>query len=339
MIAATLLVATVGVGCQGEPEPSADVDPAVAGLPVPTYPPNARGPLDEYLAFIREYAPDDQKQRAKDFAKEQELIAPCMKEQGFEYIPVTWMDDPELDVEPDPSELDWGTLEFAQQFGYGIVDSPWADQPEVRPEDKEPPDPNQPYVDSLSESARQAYQIALQGDSENPNFDEARDGATPDPTIIGCSTWAQDRVGSRQVTTDPEFAQLFELIDEEGFATRNNTPEVVALDKEWSACMAERGHVFANRDEPERYLIESAQKELWSEVGDKEDPDDVHVPQDKLDGFQDKEIQTAVADYECAESINYSNRRTHIFFTVQQAFVDEHREELDALALKYGNKR
>lgn len=344
-VAATLTATIAVASCSptAEKQPS-DGTPQTSGTPSQSdtaTPEPSVEPLAPYPAFMEEAADGDTEALAKQFAKEEALIAPCMKEQGFEYIPVTFkgaLDDDATDVEVDPDEPEWGSLEFAQQFGYGLVTTPWDDLPKVKPEDKEPPDENQAYVDSLSESARRAYDAALYGDPEAPGFDEAWEQITLDPKVVGCSHWAQEQVTSTQALRDPEFDELFQAISDEAYATRENTPELASLDKEWSACMADRGFVFGRPYDAQQYVRQLAIDELWADRGDKDDPDDIDIPQETLDAFQEMEIKHAVADRECAASVDYVERTGQIEHAVQQAFVDEHRAQLDALVAKYGKK-
>ncbi|HMR47776.1 MAG TPA: hypothetical protein PKE40_00595 [Arachnia sp.] len=350
VFATTLTTALALTGCSGDQPPTNDNHTAAPTSGSPTAAPSTSdeassspAPLDEYLGFLRLWRDTDKEQFAKDFADEQELIAPCMTEQGFEYIPVTFKGDAQPFTETDPDAPAWYTLEFAQQFGYGIVDYPGR---QLVPDgaEKEPPDENQAYVDSLSESDRRAYEKALHGDPENPAFADAWEQAELDPTAVGCAIWAGERLNSTKALRDPEFAELFQALDQ-AFATRENSPQLVALDREWSECMADRGYVFVDRDEPYDYLSNQAFDELWPDRGGTGsgddyrayDPRNADVPQEDLDAFQAEEIKTAVTDYECAASIRFDERVTEIEHAVQQVFVDEHRAQLDALAAKHGS--
>jgi hypothetical protein len=46
--------------------------------------------------------------------------------------------------------------------------------------------------------------------------------------------------------------------------------------------------------------------------------------------FTDREIAMAIADYDCRQSVSYEQRHNEIDFALQQAFVTQHRDELDA---------
>ncbi len=51
-----------------------------------------------------------------------------------------------------------------------------------------------------------------------------------------------------------------------------------------------------------------------------------------------KEIDMAVADWKCADAMDYQDKYQEIDFRLQQKFVDDHADQLDALIAKYGNK-
>src|SRR5690606_2364200 len=96
---------------------------------------------------------------------------------GFEYTPVDWSAMNGGSFSSDELDVQWGTLEFAEQYGYGATTDPWGNQGEevVDPgaEQEQFVDPNQEYVDSMSETEASAYYAALYG--EQPEFDENAD--------------------------------------------------------------------------------------------------------------------------------------------------------------------
>lgn len=95
----------------------------------------------------------------------QQIVAECMKEQGFEYIPVDTSQAAALAVSdvraPDAPRP--GTREFAMELGYGI--STW-DIGDGEPADVElgQEAPDQENVDSLSENGREAAEEELASD-------------------------------------------------------------------------------------------------------------------------------------------------------------------------------
>lgn len=84
---------------------------------------------------------EDERMRAME-----EAVAACMAEQGFEYIPVDH--STRTVVVHDDEEEDIESVEWAQQYWYGVTTEPWADEaPSV---EEEWVDPNEDYVNAMS---------------------------------------------------------------------------------------------------------------------------------------------------------------------------------------------
>ena len=83
-------------------------------------------------------------------------------------------------------------------------------------------------------------------------------------------------------------------------------------------------------------VIMNEQNELYSGGG--EDGKDVEPDQAKLDELKKKEIDVAVADWKCADGMDYQDKYQEIDFRIQQKFVDDHEDQLDALVATYGQK-
>ena len=131
------------------------------------------GPLDKYLSVLWEGQDYTQEHYDKIDLQREELMAECMAKEGFEYVPnansgTTVMSD---DDQEGPA---WDSLEFAQQYGYGVFDWPGSSGDDEAPVDEEIyVDPNEGYVNSLSPSEQEAYYATLYGE---PQFEEV-DGA------------------------------------------------------------------------------------------------------------------------------------------------------------------
>ena len=134
------------------------------------------GPLDKYLSVLWEGQDYTQEHYDKIDLQREELMAECMAKEGFEYVPnansgTTVMSD---DDQEGPA---WDSLEFAQQYGYGVFDWPGSSGPDEAPVDEEIyVDPNEDYVNSLSPSEQEAFYATLYGDPEvvNRRLDEVR---------------------------------------------------------------------------------------------------------------------------------------------------------------------
>ncbi|GHE13437.1 hypothetical protein [Klenkia taihuensis] len=107
-------------------------------------------PLGVYLDAVYggDLSEEEQQRRSEDQNRRvEELVAGCMQEQGFEYVPNTATGTYTSGGEEwEPEDREW-----VAQWGYGAVD--WPGRDDV-PEDggEEYVDPNGDYVESLSES-------------------------------------------------------------------------------------------------------------------------------------------------------------------------------------------
>lgn len=148
--AALTASALVLAACGSTPEGSGDEDTTASARDM--------GPLAEYMGwadFDQEAGEDDWQQKQVE-----QLTATCMKEEGFEYKPV---DNNQGYEDPNAAAYElWGTREFAEKYGYGISMNRAA-QNQMQNQSQEWVDPNQEYVDAMSESEKVAYYDALWG--------------------------------------------------------------------------------------------------------------------------------------------------------------------------------
>ena len=180
--------------------------------------------------------------RAKQLAAE-EIAAACMKDLGWEYIPV----DYSAQFDDAGAELDYSDPDFGKKYGYGMVKNyelyelPYL----LEGEDgggggQQFVDPNQEYVDGLSDDEREQYYADLYGDPENQQstIDEET-GETiylpPPPEESGCQGRASAEVYGDQPFNDQEFHDRFTELSED----MENDPRLEDAYIEWSDCMYE----------------------------------------------------------------------------------------------------
>jgi hypothetical protein len=276
----------------------------------------------------------------------QELVAACMMEAGFEYLPY-------VPTAPEPEPVLEGDLDWARTYGYGISTIDMA-----APDPSE--DPNTAITAAMSESERAAYQQALFGSSfqstrsaggpvaaappvEIPPPGDNADGSTAPPTgdadsAPGCIPTASSQVyGEPDVVDMQEFDTLFEALGKLQ-ASVEQDPRVVPLVAAWSDCMADAGHPGFKAVDDARNSIMSRWADLngWqftpveggggsvSVAGGDEvtEPDPAKVAEIRTD-----EIALAVIDLGCRQDhqATYDEVRTEL----EQKFVDEHRSELE----------
>ncbi|NKY11542.1 hypothetical protein [Cellulomonas hominis] len=310
------------------------------------------GPLDAYQARIYGYSLDAEEQSQEELQAQsdeqnrrvEELVAACMQEQGFDYIPNDQNSGQvftgnELDV-------DWGTVEFAEKYGYGISTDPWGN------EDIEPTewvDPNQEYVESMSESEQLAYQEALWGPTQE--YVEGEEPQEYDWTQSGCYGAAQHEVYEGGLEAD-DFGSLQDELST-FYETVQADPRMAELNAKWASCMADAGFDgVTDMNESTQPLYDEwsamqgwedpeyqALMETWDWEAEPDGPPQPEPDADELAAFTKKEIAQAVADFGCQEKVEYSKTQMEIDHELQQEFVDAHRDDLEAWASAAEAKR
>ncbi|WP_291050508.1 hypothetical protein [Herbiconiux sp.] len=320
---AALIVVGLMSGCS-----AFGADPSASGSAKPA------SPLDPYYAALYP-KPDDAAQKASDAAV-QDAVAVCMKEQGFDYKPdlnstTTLVMDP---------EMEWGSEEFAKTNGYGITTdiSGLTGAPSG-----EYVDPNQQYIDSLSPTEQTAYNDALWGaplvDPDASGDDasaEVGDASNYDWHDAGCMGAAQHEHGLfSDPADDPEYASLTEEMGAL-YEKAHSSPAVQAEEEEWSSCLASAGYPgFEHKDDPLSHF-----SDRMGELQKTGDGLQAGQPSDldpaALAALQEEEIATAVADFDCARDTGYAETLQREQTRIEQEFVDENKDRLDALVARLG---
>lgn len=296
----------------------------------PAAPPTPDSPLAPYVDALYGGGSDEELAARNDTM--QNAAAACMKEQGFPYQP-----DPGsgISVQADgEGGVEWGTRAFAEQYGYGVVSSPFA--PAAGDEGTEIVDPNADYLATLSDGERAAWKAALYG--------APVDGPTAptewDWTKAGCLGAAAHEadLAAGAASADPEAQGLIDELDSlpEKAASAD---AVVAAERRWSDCLATAGHPgYAHRADPmtdfsDRYgaLARPGEPPADGAAG-------ADVDQAALDALQEEEIAVAVADLDCAASTDYDDLLAAEQQRLDQEFVDRNRAALDALVAAHGQR-
>jgi hypothetical protein len=308
--AALAVLALLLTGCGGS-----DDDPAAA---------EQDSPLTEYMNALYggDLSPEQQEQQfAEQQERQEELVARCMQEQGFEYTPDTqssWISS------GDGSEWQPDDREWVSQYGYGAINSPHSEAP---PQEHEYVDPNGDYVASLSESEQTAFYEALHGPM--PDEDEmSEDGSFEyDWQAAGCYGAAQHEVAGEDLSQSEEFKPLFDAMNSfyEGMPS---WPGMAELDAEWAACMdaaGQGGHASPNEAQTSFY---DELNKIYESAGTAEtgEPD-----QAAMDALAEREVELALVDLDCREETDYGDRSADITREAEQRFVDDHESELEAM--------
>jgi len=300
-------------------------------------------PLEKYLtamqllghgsfaAFPQDGTPAEQKAYNEQVHREaEELVARCMAEAGFDYTPdvrTTQEVGGSDTVDYEPDNRDW-----VAAYGYGMIAGP-SEPVEVRPVG---PDPNEPYLSSLSQAERDAYDQAMWG---MPQLNEDGEYESTWQTA-GCRGWAQHELDGVSPQESGEFAQLADAINrfEE---TSSSDPGYAALDAEWSSCMAEAGYGGFQKQQEARESIFAVMDTYYQNYPTDDSDPDFGTPRDSeyVKLARTVEIPLALADLDCREQTDYRTRHTRIQFDLEERFIADHREELEALVAQAGQSR
>jgi len=284
-------------------------------------------PLTEFIGLDWSQRSVEENQRlvADIEAQRQDLISGCMHDAGFEYIPnpsPILVGGIRTGADYRPNDRDWVT-----QWGYGIVDSPSGSVAQHLDMDEwNATDPNSALLDEMSPQEQSAWRDAFNGIAPI----DVVDGVAifpEDMTVeeLGCSRWAQNQVpfvapGQELLFTD-EFAPLWDSIVQMQ-TTLNDSPEMLAVDQDWSNCMANAGFVGLRKPALAQAQVEIA----WSQI-----PAEQRTGTDRAAELQEQEISLALADLDCRASTSYFERRNAITLATETQFVEDHRADLNAL--------
>jgi len=179
--------------------------------------------------------------RAKQLEQE-DIVALCMREEGWEYTPVDYSAQ-----FPDQPEEELTGPDYGEKYGYGIARSyelyewPYLDENGNNSGDGGFgggfEDPNWEYVSSLSTGEGERYHTALHGDQADAEASVDGEGEgvyTPPPLEEqGCYGKAQLEVYGEQPWNDPAFGERFGDLSQQ----IENDPRLEDAEIVWSDCM------------------------------------------------------------------------------------------------------
>lgn len=215
------------------------------------------------------------------------LIATCMRDAGFEYIPVDYataraaMDS----NSKKPSGL--SADEFRTQFGYGITTQfASADSQAVMGAGEQ----NIRIRNSLSAADRVAYNHALYGENLSATFVVSLDNEDFSQTG-GCT-----RAAVEQVFSPKELGPGFVNYQNAQGARIDQDPRVIAAEKDWATCMRQAGYSYDNSDGIKTDLANRLEVITGGAAPDTLPAD----AQAALAALQGEELAMAAADHECS---------------------------------------
>jgi hypothetical protein len=208
------------------------------------------------------------------------LIASCMADAGFEYVPidpVTFQDAmSSLGNAPGLSDE-----EFIAQYGYGFTTLPPT-------QDFGAGEENASIFNDLPSADQVAYQRALLGDDINATFVvglEVEDFSN----VGGCTKTAIEQVFTEEQLS-PTFFNPFD-------AQVEADPRMVAANENWSGCMRDAGYDFERPDDAEKEL-----RDRLDAITEGGDPATLTgTAKDALTDLQGEERAIAQVDSDCQD--------------------------------------
>jgi hypothetical protein len=328
IVGATLLVAACSPSASplspptsGDSTQNATTAPTASLNNPPSIDTSGMSPLDAALAPVNGtvLSPDDQLARADEQERwNQDQIARCMKDQGFDYTPrtpsITFFD------ELKPDDRTW-----VAEHGYAVTTT---NNP--RKSSAPAPDPNADYVASLSAAESRAYYEALQSAAWSTLYSDAPSMPKDGLWYPGCNGWALYRWSLAHPTFDPqaqdEFTPLFEAIDA-FYASLDETPDGVPAPYEtaWAQCMTVAGYPDYDFQRDARAQFQDAYWQAEAVAGGTSAEDEAR--------WAHKEIDLALTDLDCRESTNYTKQQQAAQWAAEAQFVADHKGEFAALKL------
>lgn len=253
-------------------------------------------PLEAFIRDVTAEAfPEQHEFRSEPMAAIEDLTQDCMTAEGFRYVAVDWA---ALDAQIDASTPSLAEEDFLPLWGYGLSYSLGKRQ-EIEPGYV---DPNEAIRAGLSPNELEAWeeQWGECFDSASAWFDQAE-----------VMHWAlQDEIEAlnERISTDPRIAE----------ATAG-----------WSACMAQRGHGYANHDEIFGYLGSLADplRDRLRTLGGTDQID--AALQADLDALLAIEVEIAVADLACKKRLDQALYEVTVEY--QQRFLNDNEDRLALL--------
>jgi hypothetical protein len=229
-----------------------------------------QSPIGEFLGFdtAADFNSEDEQARYQEQEREaQQRMADCMRAEGFEYTPVDYSEinsfDGDAFIGPD-----WGSEEWIELYGFGISTQRFS-QAQVGPDligyeggpfgdgNEDFVDPNQDYVEGLSQEEQDAYYSVLYGSDTGPDLDfenlsqdevdEAFDEYYQDYVPTGCQNTAYEDI-FEQDDVFGEDSQFMEFQEEFGdeldelFNRVESDTRMVEARQKITTCVAEKGY-------------------------------------------------------------------------------------------------
>lgn len=292
--------------------------------------------LDAFFGFDPNDPDASQEQFRQWQMRQEESMARCMINQGFEYVPAVA-----------PSEItavDFNEESFARERGFGI--STQYDVVDANPAEGFV-NPNDAIVAAMSDSERQAYYTALYGEET-----EVEGGDDDLGFGGGCQGEAGREIFGRAEEILRELEPMFDDMQQRVEAD----PRLADADRGWTACMSDRGYDYDDSDDLFNKALPDLRNRHQEIVGERnpfdgwteeqinefytrseqeinafftqfEEQIRQNVDQEALDALREEEIALATANYECGEERREIVRE--VTAELEKRFIRDNRDVLN----------
>lgn len=271
----------------------------------------ASSPLAEFLGqgdFLSD--PEAAQARwAEEERERQDIIASCMQAQGFEYTPVDYSQFTSFEQDLE----DYGSDEWVAEWGFGITTQRFSQQ-QVGPnlkgwEDQafeddaqEFVDPNQDYIEGLSQEEQDAYYEALYGgDNFFPEVDESMSEEEQEAAFEGLA-WEPQGCEGEAFGEDAGFSFYQDFEDElQDMEKRIEAdPRVAERRQEITSCVSDKGLVFTDMESLYERFEEEIQAMDPYANGDVAEPD-FGISEEEMAQMSPEELDEFFSDFEFVE--------------------------------------
>jgi len=303
----------------------------------------------------------------------QEIVGQCMREQGWEYIPVeypdSWYSYDDSDYETEVKERGWGIVWYTlhqndEDPSYSDPMADWVD-------------PNTEYINSLSESELDAYYASLYGTQEEQEAlqTEEVDPETGETYTVsygnaGCQGKAYDEVNGKDPSQQEGYWEAVQSFYDEMEERVAADPRIVELNKTWSGCMKKQNYDYPSMEdfwETGYSTIQTKHDEIlgdqavtdpfegwtddqineWFETTSEaeqnafwEDAYTITLSDDQRAQLEDllkEEIALATAEYTCSK--DYNAKAEGIRAEIEEQYALEHEAELKEIAAQFATDK
>ena len=270
-----------------------------------------------------------------------DLVAECMKTEGFEYWP-----EPLPGDDADVASQALSPVEEARAEGYGIV-PPYTEFEVPSTNGGDTSNRNEKYVAGLSESMQKAYSDTLFGtvveDAVSSGDVDSYEFSWKDAGCDGAAKHTMEsQSGSVSLESPSKTTPYDDLISEMESLGGENLDEatMTALLADWSQCLDKRGYVFFNWEEPSEHIFAKYQDLIETTQPAEVPMDEVVWLSDHFDTVPDKttyealrqaERDLAVADVTCQIEVDREEVETQLLRQAEEEFVEQNRVRLDEM--------